>query len=455
MKTPLMQEMAAFATRRSGQAFPELARQRAVDAITDCFGCIIAGSVEDCATILRSTVAFSPAASGHSIASVLGGGFAAPSDAALCNGAAAHALDFDDTNHPAYAHPSAVLVPALLALAPLSNATGADIVNAYIIGLEMMGKLGRALNTGHYAKGWHATGTFGAPAAALAAGHLLGLSTDEIEVALSIAASGASGVRANFGSMIKPLHAGLAARTGVTSALLARGGYDAARDAYGHRFGYIATFRGAAEPAVEALRSPGEALEILTPYGLALKPNPACGATHPGIEAAAQLSGVFAVDRIKRVRVGVAEMALNPLIYDRPTTPLEAKFSMQYCVAAALLDGKVNLQTFTTERQRDPVLAGLLQRVDMEVDDRVRHDPEFATFIRIETTDGMIEERGVPLAKGKPERWLSRDELKAKFLDCARHGSADADYATRTFRLLAKLDSPIPAAAIASTLALH
>src|SRR5690606_10718937 len=128
------------------------------------------------------------------------------------------------------------------------------------------------------------------------------------------------------------LHAGQAARTGVLAVLLAREGYDAAQDAFGHRFGYLATFAGAEPPRPQALAKPGEQLEILTPYGLALKPNPSCGATHPAIEAASSLSGLFDIGEIREVRVGVSAMALNPLIHDRPTTPLEGKFSMQYCV---------------------------------------------------------------------------------------------------------------------------
>ncbi len=387
-----------YVVSASPDRFPPEALARAVDAITDCVGCILAGSREPLAPMVR----------------------AVSEDHALYLGALAHALDYDDTNHPAYAHPSAVVVPVLLALAG-RGASGREALAAYVLGVEVFGKLGRALNTAHYKHGWHATGTFGTLAAAVVAGALLRLPPERFRHAIGIAASSASGLRANFGTMTKPLHAGLAARNGLLAARLAEQGFTAAGDPLGHRFGYLAAFAGGVEPDLAPLGSWGDPLEILTPYGLALKPYPSCGATHPGIEAALRLAEDPGLrpDRIARVRVGVCELAFEPLIYDRPATPLEAKFSMQFCVAAALARRDVRLSTFAPRVLFDPVIQALMEKVTMEADDRVRHDPEFATAVAVTTTGGTTREVLVPLARGKPERWLTPSEIEAKFRDCA------------------------------------
>ena len=208
--------------------FPPLARARARDAIADCVGCMLAGSREPLAAPLRATLPSFDAASREFPALMIGlGRYAAPADAALYNGTVAHALDFDDTNHPAYAHPTAVIASAMFAVAPLVDASGDALIDAYLVGFEFFGKLGRALNTQHYKRGWHTTGTFGALAAAASAARLLGLDEQRTTMALGIAASSASGLRASFGSMTKPLHAGQAARNGVLAALMAREGFTA------------------------------------------------------------------------------------------------------------------------------------------------------------------------------------------------------------------------------------
>ncbi len=408
-------------------------------------GCIIAG-LEEPVAIQVGRLTPRLAQSTALMSAPLGsGGYAAPADAALLHGAAAHALDYDDTNHPAYAHPSAVLLPALLAVAPLTRATGADMVAAYIIGFEMFGKLGRALNTAHYIRGWHATCTFGPLAAALASGRLLGLNATELGIAVAIAASMAGGVRANFGTMVKPFHAGLAARAGVEAALLARGGFDAAKDAIEHRFGYLEVFAGSEPPIPEWLSRPGDPLEILTDYGLALKPYPACGATHPGIEAAILLRSRLAPgEEIESVRVGISEMALNPLIHTRPKTGLEGKFSMHFTAAAALVFGRVDLSTFGQEVVDDPLISRMIDKIIVEVDARVARDPEFATVIQIRTRQGRVDEELIPLAIGKPERWMSREMIGEKFTDCLRLAGAESSV-TGLLELLWTLDSARPA----------
>lgn len=445
--------LARFAVGAARRDFPSRAREMAVDAITDCVGCILAGTAEPLVGPLLEVVTTGADAP----APLLGlGRRAAPADAALVNGTLAHALDYDDTNHPGYAHPTAAILPALLAAAALRpEATGRDIVTGYIVGIEVVGKLGAALNTAHYKRGWHATSTFGTLAAAAAAASLLGLDEERSGVALAVAASSASGLRANFGTMTKPLHAGLAARNGVLAALLARVGWTANPAALEHVAGYVAAFNGDAEVRSAPLTRWGEELEILSEYGLALKPFPSCGATHPGIEAALLLrEQVGDSSRIRRVRCGVSEMAFRPLIYVDAATGLQGKFSLHYCVAAALVHGEVNLGTFRDDRIADPRVKALMANTVMDADDRVRHDPEFATIIELELDDGRRLEKLVPLAMGKPSRWFSKSRLRSKLVDCLRHAdpaSADA-VAVRLFDELQTMDAPRPVAGLLATL---
>jgi len=383
-------------------------------------------------------------ASAQAPAALLGTtGYGSPHDAALYNGAIAHALDYDDTNHPAYAHASAVIVPALFAVAPLCNASGAEVVTAYIAGFEMLGKLGRAMNRQHYQRGWHATGTFGALVATVAAGRLLRLGEQQMVMALGIAASSASGLRANFGSMVKALHAGYAARNGVMAALLAREGFDASTASLDHAHGYLEVFNAGIGFDAEPLLAIGEQLEILTEHGLALKPYPSCGATHPGIEAALQLHKDLAGAPIRSVRAGVCDMAFSPLIHVMPDAPVEGKFSLHFCLAAALIDGKMGLASFTDAKIADPAIRALIPKITMELDEALRHDSEFATVVTVETESGEHHERFVPLAMGKPARWFGLERMREKFGDCAGAvlGKSGCD---RAFAALRALDSAQP-----------
>ena len=413
----LARKLAAFAVNAAHDDFPARARHLAVDAVTDCVGCMLAGAREPLAAMILKVV---PAARSGGAGSLLVGTAldAAPADAALYNGAIAHALDYDDTNHPAYAHPSAVIVPALFAVARMAQSSGRDMVSAYILGLEVFGKLGRALNTAHYKRGWHATATFGALAATVAAGRLLRLNVDQLTMALGIAASAAGGLRVNFGSMVKPLHAGYAARNGVLAALLAREGFVASEASFEHEYGYCNVFNDGIGYDLAPLAAWGDPLEILTDYGIALKPYPSCGATHTAIEAALWLHREIVGSPIRSVRAGVSELAFEPLIHVMPKAPLEGKFSLHYCIAAALTDGAVNLLTFSDHKIADPAIRALIPRITMEVDDRVRNGTEFPAVVTVETENGRRHERLIELAIGKPARWFSAEQLRAKFFDC-------------------------------------
>lgn len=440
------QRLADFAIR-AGTDFPAPARERAVDAITDCIGCLLAGASEPVASVVRAVV---PTVDNG--ARLIGSdAHASPADSALLHGTLAHALDFDDTNHPAYAHPGAVLVPVMLALAAQEKLRGADFVTAYIVGFQIFGRLGRALNFDHYQRGWHATSTFGTLAAAAVAARLLRLDRDRTTVAIGIAASEASGVRANFGSMVKPLHAGLAARNGVLAALLAQAGMNASVDALDHAHGFINVFNDGAQANLEALSDWHVPLEILGENALALKAYPACGATHPAIEAAIALRADIAGKDIDSITVHATKRAFAPLRHVVPHTPLEAKFSMQFCVAAALHDGEVNLATFSQPSVDDPSIRHLMGMVTMVSDPSLSNESEFPARVEVRTVDGAVYARSVALALGKPSRWFSKAQLRSKFMDCARR-TLNPGAAAAAFTALQGIDRDVAADSVLDSL---
>ena len=409
--------LAAFIADARFEDLPAKAVRLATDAITDSIGVGLLGSRQPVADILLRVVPRSPSADGF----LLGvSDHAHVLESALYNGAAIHAVDYDDTAHPSYSHPSAHLVPVLLALGRQFHRTGRELVLAYVIGLEVEAKLGRSLNMDHYLRGWHSTGTLGAVSSAASASKLAGLDDHGTAVALAIAASAASGLRANFGTMTKPLHAGLAARSGVLSALLAQEGFTAAPDVLEDRYGYLKVFGTGNDTYAEVFQRMADPWEITTPYGIALKLFPACGSTHPAIEASLALRHDLAGATPSAVRVGTNELCSQTLVYTDPQSPLEAKFSMEFCVAAALVRGEVVMTTFTPEVLRDPEIQSLMKRITVEVDDRVRFNTEHGAVVSVETTDRRKFERLVPLARGKPDHWLTADELWTKFRDCAR-----------------------------------
>jgi 2-methylcitrate dehydratase PrpD len=408
--------------------------------ILDTVGVTLAGSAEACAWIV-SRVAV------HSLGPALLFGTSrsvAPLDAALINGTAAHALDFDDCSNSMGGHPSAPVLPALFALASTRKTSGRDFLAAYIAGFETETRLARGVNFHHYEKGWHPTATLGTFGAAAASTHLLGLDARRTATALSLAASLTSGIKANFGTMTKPLHVGHASRNGMMAALLAADDYTASHDAFEHRQGFFLVFNGAGNFCTEAVFSDWAApLDILQP-GIAIKQYPCCGSTHPVIDAMLAL---------------VEEHALTPAMVDRvdswthprrlahtnrpnPRSALDAKFSVQYCLARALMHGRVILDHFEGDAYKDRDAQALLPCIHAapHPDMSMANIDHFGGEVQVQTKDGRRLSAKVdrPLGRG-PEKPLPRSRLEAKFLDCARRALEPAD-ATRVLRIIEKFD---------------
>jgi 2-methylcitrate dehydratase PrpD len=359
---------------------------------------------------------------GTAVASVVGTARrTSPTQAALANGTAAHALDFDDTNHPLYGHPTCHLWPALLAIAEGRGSTGAEVLAAYLIGFEVEVRVARAVNLAHYVAGWHATATLGTLGATGAVARLLHLTPVVTAHALGIAASLTGGLRENFGTDTKPLHAGLAAERGVQAALLAQAGLTASATALSGRYGFCAVLGGGEEPRLEELDPDrfGRPWEISEPYGLAIKQFPSCGATHPAIEAAIEAAGgTLDPGEVAKIRVGTTELAPRVLVHPRPRTGLEGKFSLEYCVAIALLDGRVGLDHFEDAAVDRAEVRALLPRIEPYVEDSIRSHPEYAAKVEIELADGTRREALVEVARGKVARPLEQAELLAKYRNC-------------------------------------
>jgi 2-methylcitrate dehydratase PrpD len=433
-------DIAAWVARSDLAGLPGDVRQLAVTGIRDCVGVTLAGSDSVPARAVRDVVDL---LGGHKQASVLGTPTRTSlTQAALANGTAAHALDFDDTNHPLYGHPSCHLVPALFALAEWTGAPGREFLTAYLVGFELEVRIARAVNIAHYAVGWHATATLGTLGTAAAASRLLALPPELTANALGIAVSLAGGLRENFGTGTKPLHAGLTAERGVQAALLARSGVTSAATALTGRFGFCAVLGGGEAPNLEELDPArfGNPWEIAEPHGLAIKQYPSCGATHPAIEAAIEAAGrPLAPPEIRRVRVGTTELAPQVLVHSRPRTGLEAKFSLEHCVAVALLEGRVGLDHFDDAAAHRADVQAVLPRVEPYIDERIRADSEYAAIVQLELTDGSERTARVDVARGKVARPLSHEQLLIKYEACAGRVLASEDI-TRSLELFGRLD---------------
>ena len=392
-------------------------------AIIDTLGVALAGSAEACTTILLRTPGIAEAPGPCTLFGT--GRKTSALDAAFVNGAASHALDFDDFSQPMGGHQSVPLVAPLFAVAEARGLSGAQLIQSYVVGIETEIRLARAVNFQHYDKGWHPTATLGVFGAAAAVGHLVGLDEARLAVALAIAASFASGIKATFGTMVKPLHVGQCCRNGLLAMLLAEAGYDANPAALEHRQGFLNAFNGPgaydAERMFEGWASP---LEVTSPT-MGLKQFPCCGSTHPAISmmlALRQEEGVTAAE-VERIEIMPHMRRLPHTDNPDPRTPLAAKFSVQYAVARALLDGAVRLKHFEGEAHMDPAARAIMARTTVRPHPDMPDDAaeQFGAEVRVTLRDGRVAARRVDGLIGRGgDNPMSGEELWAKFYDCGR-----------------------------------
>jgi 2-methylcitrate dehydratase PrpD len=424
------QAVGRFRTLRLGD-LPAEALAVARHCLLDWLGCALAGTREPLSAILRDEIG---GTAGE--ASLIGGGRAAARDAALVNGAAGHALDFDDTHTGMGGHPTAPVLPAALALAESRGATGAALLAAFVAGLEVECRLGLYMGAEHYRLGWHSTGTLGTVGAAAAAAHLLELDETRWRQALGIAATQAAGLKASFGTMAKPLHAGNAARNGLFAAQIAARGFVGAPDAIDAPQGLAAAAANGRADA-EKLHGAGDRFLIIDTL---FKYHAACYLTHAGINAASSLRGAIEPAVIESVELRVNPSLLSDCAIPEPRTGLELKFSLRGTTAMALLGVETaDLASFSDAQARDAALVRLRDRV------RLVTDPSLASTRAIVSVAGQGEQRRAEYDSGLPERDLGRQwqRLLAKFRGLATPiiGARAAEHVIATVATIEQADS--------------
>lgn len=408
--------------------WPVEAREAAHDAWLDTLGVMVRGAAEEAPRRVFASVAAWGV--GPAVAVGMGARIATPW-AALVNGTAAHVLDFDDNFDPGKAHVSAVLVPAILALAEQERLSGAACVDAYIAGLEITGRVGEGLNPVHRLRGWHSTATVGAIGAAAACARLLGLDAERATHALSLATSMAGGSMAQFGTMAKPLHAGLAAQAGVLAASLAHAGIDAAPGALEGPAGMATLMVGPDYETTRAALDPdgrrglmrfkpeqvGAPLLLLS-EGLRVKRFPNCASAHKAMDGLLELMERhgFGADDVESITIHAAANQLRNLMFTDPADALEAKFSLEFAMAVLLRDGDCRLAHFTLESVRRPDIRALYSKIKRVALDSP--DGRAPTEVEVALTDGGTLSAEVAMQAGTLAAPFSRDQLWRKFDDC-------------------------------------
>jgi 2-methylcitrate dehydratase PrpD len=404
--------LARYALEASYRSFPGEVIHQAKRCFLDLIGVALGGSRQPLAKILLKTVR---EFGGNPQATVWGHGVkTSVAQAALVNGAMAHALDYDDTHVRGMGHPSAPLIPALLAVAEWKGASGKAALEAFIAGFEVETRIGEGMGVKHYNRGWHATATFGRFGAAVAAGKLLGLDLEQMKQAMGLAGTQAAGLRLVFGTMTKPFHPGKSAFDGVLSAVLAQRGFTCAPNIIEGKKGYLEALGDDSklEPMVKNL---GKKYEVLNNT---FKPFAACLFTHPTIDALIQMRSKYHLkpEDVEEISCDVARFCLDAAGQADPKTALAGKFSIYYCAALALTEGVAGEDMFTDRKVLDPRMTALRKRV------KARGVPGYKDTeakVTVTAKGGKAYSIYVDIPKGDPRNPPTDQELEEKFRSLA------------------------------------
>jgi 2-methylcitrate dehydratase PrpD len=419
-------------------------------SILDGLGLALAGSVARSGDYVRRHLASLNLGPGP--ATVIGSAIkVAPRFAAFANGVGIHADDYDDTQLAVAAdrvyglltHPTAPALPAALTVGEAKDASGRDVMLAYHLGVEVECKIAEAINPRHYQTGFHATATCGTFAAASAAARLMGLDEDALLRALSIAGSQSAGLRENFGTMTKPFHAGRASESGVVAAELAALGWTATDKILEAPRGFFSAAGGGFDERAIANKL-GAPWTFAEP-GISIKPHPSGSLTHPGMTEMLRLireHGIKA-DQVAKVRVGTNSNMPNALIHHRPQNELQAKFSMEFCMAILLIEGRAGLSEFTDETIRRPDIQEMIHKVDFVVDERAEAAGyhKMTTYIDITLRDGRTISGVADFGKGSPADPMTYREVAEKFRECADYASWDQQRMDAVIEMVGELES--------------
>jgi len=432
----ITEELARFINNLHYEGIPESAIKTAKEGIFDCVSCILIGSVSPAGRMVAELV---KEESAMPRATVIGHGFKTSKIlAALANGVMAHAEDYDDINLVLGGHPSPPIVPAILALAEEYRLSGREIIESYVVGFEVETRMGKGINMHHYNKGWHATATLGIMGAAAACAKLLKLNEWQIRMALGIAASQASGIRQNFGTMTKPFHAGHAAKGGLLAALLAKKGFTADPNIVEAELGFLNVLGDSSQNRPDKIiEGLDENLEICN-SGIAFKLYPSCAETHPGIEIILQMSREFSFDleSIESIECIFNNTMNSIMLHSSPKTGLEGKFSIEYCIARALIDRKVQLDSFTDKAVHQAEIKEIMKRIKRTIDPAL---PIMSTAINIKLKNGRVFTKRIDRPRGYPENPLEPAERIEKYIHCAS-GILSSEDIERSINIFERLE---------------
>jgi 2-methylcitrate dehydratase PrpD len=419
-------------------------------SILDGFGLALSGSVAKSGELVRQHL--QDLELGNGAATVIGGNRkVAPRFAAFANGVGIHADDYDDTQlavakdrvYGLLTHPTAPALPAAFAVGEMVKASGKDFMLAYHLGVEVECKIAEAIAPRHYQTGFHATATCGTFAAAAAAAKLMRLDLAATQRALSIAGSQSAGLRENFGTMTKPFHAGRSSESGVAAAQFASYGWTATPRILEAPRGFFSAAGGGYDQD-SILHKLGAPWTFADP-GVSIKPHPSGSLTHPGMTEMLRLikeNGIRAED-VKHVRVGTNSNMPNALIHHRPKDELQAKFSMEFCMAILLLEGRAGLNEFTDAAVEREDVKAMIERVDFVIDDEAEAAGYhlMTTLIDIELKDGRKISGRADFGKGSPAFPMTYDEVADKFRENAEFAGMAKTKANEIVELVRKLES--------------
>ncbi|MFC1982045.1 MmgE/PrpD family protein [Chloroflexota bacterium] len=437
----ITRRIAEFVVETGYRQIPGEAIKIAKGTILDNLGCALAGAREPAVEIVTRYV--SELGSKPEVGVIARGFWAAAPLAALVNGTMAHVLDYDDVAATWFGHPTAVLMPTAMAMGEKYKMPGEAVLEAYILGFEVGARINMGLTRAYYEGGWHATIATGTMAAAVVAAKMMKLDVQKIRVALGIAASLAGGLKRNFGTMTKSFHAGTAAQNGIIAASLAKEGFTAEENILEAPQGYCQMF-GRNYKLDNITDGLGSSFHICS-TGIAIKPYPCCRGMHQSIDAILHIIEEHDIKAADVVEVECRTLPYLPvqLYHHRPKTGLEGKFSIEYCMAAALIDRCIRFTQFQDKMVNRSDAQELLQKVRYTHPEKI--DPERGLFrepqtVTVRLKDGRELRCEVTNPKGDPANPLSQEELEDKFRDCARAALSTQDI-DRCLEMVSSLES--------------
>jgi 2-methylcitrate dehydratase PrpD len=426
----MTEDIADFVVSFSLNAAPAELLPRVREAFLDSFGVMLAGSREESAQIAARWVR-DQGNNGKCTVFAQKDLHAAPSNAALANGVAAHTLDYDH-----FGHQSAVMVPCVLAAGEQKDISGRELIEAYVVGVEVSTLLAKGLGSETHALGLHPAGVCGSLGAAGAAARILGLEPRQIQVALGIAASLTSGLSQNFGTMVKPLHLGSAAKNGIVAAELAAMGFTANPEIFDQQGGFFGALT-----AAEVRETLGKKYRFLQP-GIAFKAYPCPYSSQRAVDAVIRIAERHNLTPrdVTEITCAAAPNTFRVLIHHRPTTSLEAKFSLEYLLAAGLALKTINEECFEPKHVNDPVMRDLVAKVRIVDAPTKRESPgEGPVAVQVRTPAAIYEET-VSYAPGHPKNPLSWERLGAKYQACARQAGLREATVASSLEPLSRID---------------